>query len=117
MAMGKKGFFGSSIPRCAARIGIAISGSLALAFPSMKSGPVGAAEWAAGVAARLRLIQASFADEPPETRARSLQDELEQALKSVTRGQRKEYIEALQTEFPSPISETQNGAATMDGAS
>jgi hypothetical protein len=77
----------------------------------MKSGPVGAAEWAAGVAARLRLLQASFADESPETRARTLGDELEQALKSVTRGQRKEYMEALATEFPAPISGEQNGAA------
>ena len=68
----------------------------------MKSTPVKAAEWAAGLAARLRLLQASFADDPLEVRERTLRDELEQALKTVALGQRKECIEALATEFPVP---------------
>jgi hypothetical protein len=68
----------------------------------MKSTPVKAAEWAAGVAARLRLLQASFADDPFEVRERTLRDELEQALKAVALGQRKECMEALAMEFPVP---------------
>ena len=77
----------------------------------MKSTPVKAAEWATGLAARLRLLQASFADDPAEMRERTLRDELEQALKTVALGQRKECIEALATEFPVPESGKQDGAA------
>lgn len=77
----------------------------------MKSTPVKAAEWAAGLAARLRLLQASFADDPAEMRERTLRDELEQALKTVALGQRKECMEALATEFPVPESGKQDGAA------
>jgi hypothetical protein len=68
----------------------------------MKSTPVKAAEWAAGLAARLRLLQASFADDSLEVRQRTLRDELEQALKTVALGQRKECMEALALEFPVP---------------
>jgi hypothetical protein len=68
----------------------------------MKSTPVNAAEWAAGVAARLRLLQASFADDPLEVRERSLRDEMEQALNAIALGQRKECMEALAMEFPVP---------------
>jgi hypothetical protein len=68
----------------------------------MKSTPVKAAEWAAGLAARLRLLQASFADDSLEVRQRTLRDELEQALKTVALGQRKECMEALAMEFPVP---------------
>jgi hypothetical protein len=68
----------------------------------MKSTPVKATEWAAGVAARLRLLQTSFADDPFEVRQRTLRDELEQALKTVTLGQRRECMEALGMEFPVP---------------
>ena len=75
----------------------------------MKGIPVRPVEWAAGIAARLRLLQASFADDPPETRERTLRDELEQALKTVALGQRKECIEALATEFPEPESGRKNG--------
>ena len=76
----------------------------------MKSTPVKAAEWAAGLAARLRLLQASFADDPFEVRERTLRDELEQALKTVALGQRKECMEALAMEFPVP------GVSKEDGA-
>jgi hypothetical protein len=58
--------------------------------------------WAAELAARLRLLQCSFADDPPETRQRILNEELEQALKVVSFGKRKDYIEALAGEFPVP---------------
>lgn len=77
----------------------------------MKGTPIKAAEWAAGLAARLRLLQASFADDPPEMRERTLREELEQGLRAVALGQRKECIEALATEFPVPESGKQNGAA------
>jgi hypothetical protein len=56
--------------------------------------------WAAELAARLRLLQCSFADDPPETRERILNEELEQALKAVSLGKRKDYIEVLAEEFP-----------------
>src|SRR4029434_22536 len=56
--------------------------------------------WAAELAARLRLLQSSFADDPPEMRERILNEELEQALKAVSLGKRKESIEALAEEFP-----------------
>jgi hypothetical protein len=77
----------------------------------MKSTPVKATEWAAGLAARLRLLQASFADDPLEVRERTLRDELEQALKSVAVGQRKECIEALAVEFPVPEAIKEDGAS------
>lgn len=76
----------------------------------MKGVPVKPVEWAAGTAARLRLLQVSFADDPPETRERTLRDELEQALKTVALGQRKDCIEALAMEFPEPESAKENGA-------
>jgi len=76
----------------------------------MKGTPVRATEWAARLAARLRLVQASFADDSPETRERTLRDEVEQALKTVALGQRKECIEALAMEFPVLESGKQNGA-------
>ena len=58
--------------------------------------------WASEVAARLRLLQSSFADESPDMRERTLIDELEQALKAVSLGKRTEYIEALSEQFPAP---------------
>jgi hypothetical protein len=60
--------------------------------------------WATELAARLRLLQCSFADDPAETRQRILNEELEQALKAVSIGKRKEYIEALAEQFPVPDS-------------
>ncbi|HEY5707606.1 MAG TPA: hypothetical protein VIS96_18755 [Terrimicrobiaceae bacterium] len=58
--------------------------------------------WAAELAARLRLLQSSFADDPPETREQILNEELDQALKAVPIGKRKDCIEALADEFPAP---------------
>ena len=81
----------------------------------MKGTPVRATEWAARLAARLRLVQASFADDSPETRERTLREEVEQALKTVALGQRKECIEALAMEFPVPESGKQNGADGKTG--
>jgi hypothetical protein len=44
-------------------------------------------------------------------RERTLRDELEQALKAVALGQRKECIEALASQFPTPESRREDGAA------
>jgi hypothetical protein len=49
------------------------------------------------------LLQSSFADDSPETRERILNEELEQALKAVSLGKRKESIEALAEEFPAGV--------------
>ena len=60
--------------------------------------------WATELATRLRLVQSSFADDPPDVRERVLGEELEQALRAVSHGKRKEYIEALAEQFPVPDS-------------
>src|SRR5438445_464410 len=39
------------------------------------------AQWASGLAARLRLIQANFADDPPSQRQGVITEEIERALK------------------------------------
>ena len=58
--------------------------------------------WATEVAARLRLLQSSFADDSPDMRQQILNEELEQALRAVSLGKRKEYIDALTEQFPVP---------------
>jgi hypothetical protein len=60
--------------------------------------------WATELAARLRVVQSSFADDPPDVRERVLSEELEQALRAVSHGKRKECIEALAEQFPVPDS-------------
>jgi hypothetical protein len=60
--------------------------------------------WATELAARLRVVQSSFADDPPEVRERVLNEELGQALRAVSHGKRKECIEALAEYFPVPDS-------------
>ena len=60
--------------------------------------------WATELAARLRLVQSSFADDAPDVRQRVLDEELEQALRAVPHGKRKEFIEALTEQFPVPDS-------------
>jgi hypothetical protein len=56
--------------------------------------------WASGLAARLRLVQASFADEPVETRRQFLGEELDRALQQVSPSQRATYLAALVERFP-----------------
>ena len=60
--------------------------------------------WATELAARLRLVQSSFADDPSDVRERVLEEELEQALRAISHGKRKEYIETLIEQFPVPDS-------------
>lgn len=54
----------------------------------------------AGVANRLRLVQADFADEPPETRREMLSEEVRRALSGVGAEEREAFLEALRLEFP-----------------
>lgn len=56
--------------------------------------------WASGLAARLRLIQANFADDPASTRQGYLLEEIERALKTVSPTRRKLHLDCLAERFP-----------------
>jgi hypothetical protein len=56
--------------------------------------------WASSLAARLRLVQANFADDPAATRQGYLHEEIERAIKDVNPGKRRAFLEALQQRFP-----------------
>jgi hypothetical protein len=56
--------------------------------------------WASGLAARLRLIQANFADDPASVRQGYLAEEIERALKPVSPTRRKQYLDCLAERFP-----------------
>jgi hypothetical protein len=58
------------------------------------------ASWAAGISARLRVVQSSFADDPAATREAYLRDELERALRELPSARRKPCLEALAERFP-----------------
>jgi hypothetical protein len=57
--------------------------------------------WAASVAARLRTLQANFADDDAATRQTYLVEEIERALKGCVPEKRKALLEALADRFPS----------------
>ena len=57
-------------------------------------------DWAAKLAGRLRVIQASFNDRPGQTRAGYLLEEIQRALKPVPESERAEYLDALTLLFP-----------------
>ncbi|HMJ66767.1 MAG TPA: hypothetical protein VK615_15610 [Candidatus Binatia bacterium] len=57
--------------------------------------------WASHLAARLRLLQANFADDPPPTRQGYLHEEIDRAIKDVTPTKRRSHLEALKQKFPS----------------
>lgn len=57
--------------------------------------------WASAVAARLRVLQANFADDDPKMRQDFLVQELEQSLKGCVPEKRKARLEALAQRFPS----------------
>jgi hypothetical protein len=59
------------------------------------------ASWASGVAGRLRLIQANFADDEPKVRQGYLAEELERALKTIPSSRREQHLLALSDFFPS----------------
>lgn len=59
------------------------------------------AEWASGLGAQLKLIQASFAEDDPGTRQQYISDEIARALKTVSPSKRRTYLQALAHRFPS----------------
>ena len=56
--------------------------------------------WASGLASRLRLIQANFADDPASARHGYIVEEIERALKPVSPTRRKLYLDSLAERFP-----------------
>jgi hypothetical protein len=59
------------------------------------------ASWASGVAGRLRLIQANFADDEPKVRQSYIAEELERSLKPIPSSRREQHLQALSDFFPS----------------
>jgi hypothetical protein len=59
-----------------------------------------AAAAASTLATRMRLVQTSLADEPPDKRRDYLRDELDRALQDVPGDQRAEFLQALRARFP-----------------
>jgi len=58
--------------------------------------------WAEKIAARLWMLQTSFADDPPDTRHDYLVEEIERSIKDVAESRRSEYLGALMERFPGP---------------
>jgi hypothetical protein len=56
--------------------------------------------WASGLASRLRLIQANFADDPSSERREHIIEEIERALSSISPTRRKSYLDSLAERFP-----------------
>jgi hypothetical protein len=76
--------------------------------------------WASGLASRLRLIQANFADDPSSVRHGYITEEIERALKPVSPTRRKIYLDSLAERFPAwdgvrsaPRSDVKVGAAPL----
>lgn len=57
--------------------------------------------WASGLASRLRLIQANFADDPSSVRQGYITEEIERALKPVSPTRRRIHLDSLAERFPS----------------
>jgi hypothetical protein len=58
------------------------------------------AMWATGLASRLRLVQANFADDQPAARQNFIVEEIERSLKGIVPSKRKVYLNALAEKFP-----------------
>jgi len=71
--------------------------------------------WASGLAARLRLVQANFADQPGATRQGYLIDEIERALKDVNPSKRKLHLDALAERFPAWEATAPAPVVTVEG--
>src|SRR6185369_3893791 len=56
--------------------------------------------WASGLASRLKLILANFADDPSAVRQGYITEEIERALKTVSPTRRKAYLDCLAERFP-----------------
>lgn len=61
-----------------------------------------ARSWAQNVAARLWMLQTSFADDPLNARHDYLVEEIERSIKDVVENRRSEYLAALMERFPGP---------------
>jgi hypothetical protein len=61
--------------------------------------------WAGGLASRLKLLQANFAEDAPAARQTYITEEIDRALKNVVPARRKLYLEALAEQFPAWQSE------------
>src|SRR6516165_3002692 len=61
-----------------------------------------ARSWAENVAARLWMLQTSFADDPPGARHEYLVEEIERSIKDIVESRRSEYLAALMERFPGP---------------
>lgn len=68
--------------------------------PSVTNYSADAALWADEVGARLRMLQASFADDAPELRQEYLVDEVRRALKEVDASRKEEFLAVLESRFP-----------------
>lgn len=71
--------------------------------------------WAAGLAARLRLLHANFADDAPEARQGYLREEIERSLKEVPPSRREPHLRALSEVFPAWVSASDAPVATAPG--
>lgn len=58
--------------------------------------------WAERAAARLWMLQVSFADDPASTRHEYLVEEIERSIKDVAESRHSEYLSALMERFPGP---------------
>src|SRR6516162_9459166 len=58
--------------------------------------------WSREVGGRLRMLQASFAEDSPATREKYLVEEIERSLKGIGESRRNEYLDALVRCFPGP---------------
>ncbi len=58
------------------------------------------AQWAVGMGAKLRMMQASLADDDPSARSDYLREEIEREIRGVPDSRRKGYLEALADRFP-----------------
>lgn len=70
----------------------------------------------ASAAAKIRIVQASFADETPERRSEYLEDALHQAVQQVMPDQRPAFLAALRREFPSGFKSAPAAAAPAAAA-
>ena len=68
------------------------------------------AVWAAGVGTRLRMLQASFADDDAAARREYLAEEIERNIREIPASKRKAHLEALAERFP----EWGGGSALLD---
>lgn len=71
--------------------------------------------WANGLAARLRLIQANFADDAAAARQGHLLDEIERALKEINPSRRKAHLDALGERFPAWEATAPAPVVTVEG--